>query len=397
MSVLRVIGRIAVALLAVLGVIFVILAVTYGPRFIGEIQDHSNLNAFYDQPKDAAEGKPGTIIKAEQLEGHPLNADAWRIMYRTTDLNGKPVVTTGVVVTPHGQAPQGGRTVLAWGHPTTGVADRCAPSRGFDPLMDIEGLRAMLERGYTVTATDYVGLGTAGPDSYLIGATEGNSVLDSVRAAQELEGAQAGSDVILWGHSQGGQAVLFAAEQAPKYTPELKIQAVAAAAPAADLPALIESHLNDISGATIGSYAIEAYSEVYKDRGANVDSVLTPEGQKIIGKMNELCLLSNMREMHSLAEPAVGNFFAVDPTKTEPWASLLKENSAGNMATHAPLFVAQGMKDHLVVPSATETFVKQQKKLGTNVTFYPIKNANHGTVALFAIPGLLNWLDGLGV
>ncbi|MBZ6371580.1 MAG: hypothetical protein LBE44_06720 [Microbacterium hominis] len=34
-------------------------------------------------------------------------------------------------------------------------------------------MRLMLDRGYTIVATDYVGMGTDGPDSYLVGDTGG--------------------------------------------------------------------------------------------------------------------------------------------------------------------------------------------------------------------------------
>ncbi len=375
----------------------IVLAIAIGPRIFGDAVERDGVAAFYAQPAGAASGHPGTIVRSEPLEGHPLDAKAWRIMYRTTDLNGQPVVATGIVVTPNGTAPAEGRTVLAWGHPTTGVADQCAPSRGFDPFIDIEGLRMMLDRGYTVVATDYVGMGTEGPDSYLIGVTAGHSVLDSVRAAQALDGAEAGTSVVLWGHSQGGQAALFAAELAPKYAAELRVQAVAVAAPAADLSALIQNHLDDVSGATIGSYAFQAYAEIYRNRGARLDQVLTPEARQILDEMNRLCLLTNLSELHTIAKPVVGDFFAVDPTQREPWTTLLRENSAGGSPIHAPLFVAQGMADQLVVPRDTEAFVQHEKRLGVEVTFETIEIADHATVAYLALPALSRWLDNLGV
>ncbi|KIC56968.1 lipase family protein [Microbacterium hominis] len=65
----------------------------------------------------------------------------------------------------------------------------------------------LLDRGYAIAATDYVGMGTAGPDSYLVGDTGGNAVLDAVRAAQHIEDVHASDRVVLWGHSQGGQFV----------------------------------------------------------------------------------------------------------------------------------------------------------------------------------------------
>ena len=49
---------------------------------------------------------------------------------------------------------------------------------------------------------------------YLVGAAEGRDLLNSVRAVRELNHAGAGARFALWGHSQGGHAVLFAAQMA---------------------------------------------------------------------------------------------------------------------------------------------------------------------------------------
>ena len=362
-------------------------------RLVGDALERPGIDAFYAQPDDAADGEPGSLVKADALLGAPFAARAWRIMYRTTDVHGDPAVATGVLVAPLTPAPSRGRTVVSWGHPTTGAARDCAPSYGFDPFVGIEGLRFLLDRGYAVVATDYVGMGTAGPDSYLVGVTGGNAVLDAVRAARAITDARASERVVLWGHSQGGQAVLFAAQQAADYAPELDIRAVAAAAPAADLPGLMSAHLDDISGVTIGSYAFTAYADVYPE--ASLDGILTPTAQEIVPRMNQLCLLTNISELHEIGQPLVGDFTMSDPTKTEPWASLLDENSAGATAFDAPLLLAQGLEDELVVPSDTTEFAQHEADLGIDVTYHEIPFANHGTVAYLALPAMLRWLEGV--
>ena len=362
-------------------------------RIVGDALERPGVDAFYEQPADAADGDPGSIVKVDALLGAPIAARGWRIMYRTTDVHGDPAVSTGVLVVPMRPAPAGGRTVVSWGHPTTGAAKHCAPSYGFDPYFGIEGLRFLLDRGYAVVATDYIGMGTDGPDSYLVGASGGNAVLDAVRAAQSVPEADASDRVILWGHSQGGQAVLFAAERAADYAPELDIQAVAAAAPAASLTDLMRAHLDDISGVTIGSYAFTAFSEVYADQGAELAGILTPKALEIVPSMNELCLLTNIPELHAMGEPLVGDFTTSDPTSTPPWAGLLADNSAGSTAFEAPLFIAQGLDDELVVPSDTADFAQHERSLGMDVDYHPIAGATHGTVAYFSLPALLAWLD----
>ena len=381
------------AVLLVALVIVIATVAVVGARLIGDDAERRNEAAFYVQPADAASGSPGTLIRSTELVGVPFEARAWRVMYRTTDVHGAAVVSTGIVVAPRSAAPREGRTVLSWAHPTTGAAEDCAPSRAFDPYALIEGMRLLLDRGYAIAATDYVGMGTAGPDSYLVGDTGGNAVLDAVRAAQHIEDVRASDRVVLWGHSQGGQAALFAAQRAPLYAPELTIAGVAVAAPAADLAALLSDHIDDISGVTIGSYAFTAYAQVYADRGATLDGILTPAAQAVVPEMNQLCLLSDMTQLHRIGQPVVGHFVTADPAAVEPWASILAENSAGGEGFSAPLFVAQGMKDTLVLPAATEQFVGNERTLGVDVEFHSINDADHGTVAYLALPALMAWLD----
>lgn len=377
---------------AVLAVVGAVLATEWG-RVAGDALERPGVDAFYEQPAGAADGRPGSIVRTDALLGAPFASRAWRIMYRTTDLRGEPAVATGVLVVPLVPAPPGGRTVVSWGHPTTGAAKQCAPSYGFDPFLGIEGLRFLLDRGYAVVATDYVGMGTEGVDSYLVGSTGGRAVLDAARAAHAVPEVRANGRVVLWGHSQGGQAVLFAAQEASDYAPELDIRAVAAAAPAADLVGLMRAHLDDISGVTIGSSALTSYSEVYPD--AVLADILTPQAREIVPRMNDLCLLSHIDELHALGGPLVGDFTTGDLTTTEPWATLLAENSAGEVPFSAPLFLAQGLRDELVVPADTREFAAAESAQGMAVTYHEIPFATHGTVAYAALPAMLRWLSGV--
>ena len=111
--------------------------------------------------------------------------------------------------------------------------------------------------------------------------------------------------------------------------------------------------------------------------------------------MNPLCLPTNISELHEIGHPLVGDFTTGDPTTTEPWATLLAENSAGASAFDAPLFLAQGLRDELVVPSDTTEFARHESELGIEVTYHEIPFADHGTVAYLALPAMLRWLDGV--
>ena len=383
---------------AVLLVALVLIAAEVTRRTLAEQDDTRTDPAFYAVPAPLPPGDPGTIIRVEPIASAPAGTSAWRVIYHSRDLAGADIPVSGVVIVPAGAAPEGGRTVVAWGHPTTGAATQCAPSLGMDPFQYIEGMHELLAEGYAIAATDYPGLGVEGASSYLLGVPESNSVLDIVRAARQIEDAGVSERVVLWGHSQGGQAVLFAAERAADYAPELEVQGVAVAAPAANLNALMTDDIVNISGVTIASFAIPAYEAAYADRygAADITGILTPAGLAATPDMAALCLLTQTSEIHAIADPLIGGYVRSDPATTEPWQTLLQENSAGGSPLKVPVFVGQGEADELVRPSATEGYVALLCTQGVDVAFHRYPDVTHGLAAYAALPDLLLWLPMLG-
>src|SRR5689334_4421187 len=56
-------------------------------------------DAFYDPPSDM--GAPGTIIRSEPFStGVPAGSTGWRILYASTDPQGRPVAVSGLVIVP---------------------------------------------------------------------------------------------------------------------------------------------------------------------------------------------------------------------------------------------------------------------------------------------------------
>jgi len=383
---------ITVGMLVIIAAILVLNISTERRLAIGLIEQRTSA-PFYTLPDPIPEGKPGTLVQYQKVNSIFDGAKAWRVMYHSTDLNGVDILVTGTVIAPDGSAPEGGWPVVSWGHPTTGIVERCAPSRGIAPFDLIEGLRDFIDRGFAVVATDYSGMGVAGPNSFLIGKTEGYNVLDIARAAREIPQAKAGNKLVLWGHSQGGQAVLFAAQDAAEYAPDLDLKAVAVAAPATNLSDLLKADINDVSGVSIGSYAFESYSSVYASvPGTSLDTILTPQGVAQNKEMASLCLLGQNGQLHSLATPLIKNYLKADPGTLEPWATLLSENSPGGKKLTVPLLIAQGETDTLVRPYITAQFALHEQSIGTDVTYLPIPNTGHGMVALKALPHVFEWL-----
>ncbi len=385
---------IATSIVAVIVVLVTGTLLNVGRRLDAGIIEKNTDAAFYTLPATLPAGKPGQLIRSERMAGAPLGSRAWRVIYHSRDQDGDDIPVSGIVVVPDGAAPAGGRTVVAWAHPTTGAGQNCAPSRELDPFFTIEGLHELLAAGYVIAATDYPGMGIAGPSSYLLGVPESNSVLDSARAARNIPAARASTRVVLWGHSQGGQAALFAAERATSYAPDLTLLGVAVAAPAADLNRLMTDDIEKISGVAIASYALVAYEPQYRDRypPGSITAILTPGGAAVTPKLAALCLLSQSTQIHAIATPLIGRYVTANPAVTEPWKTLLEENSAGHAPITVPVFVGQGLGDKLVAPSATRSYVNGLCASGADVSLHEFPGVTHAFAAYVSLPWLLPWL-----
>jgi acetyl esterase/lipase len=329
----------------------------------------------------ADERSPGALVSAEAMPGAPEGARAYRILYWSTGLDGKPVEVSGVVIAPDGPPPPGGRPVVAWAHPTTGVVSRCAPSLARVFFPSIQGLRAMLDRGYVVAATDYPGLGTAEVHPYLVGTSEADAVLDSVRAARAIPGAGADARFAVWGHSQGGQAVLFTGLEAARYAPELKLVGVAAAAPATDLGALMTDDLGTGGGNNITAMTLWSWARIY---GAPMDKVVTSQAEPVIDRLTKLCI-ERWFDVFTRRGPTLAlekSFLRVNNlAEDEPWRRLLEENSPGPLPADIPVFLAQGSADGLVRPAITEAYRTRLCRNGNRVEFVLMPGVGHAFIA----------------
>lgn len=173
-------------------------------------------------------------------------ARATVVIYRSRSVTGQPTFVSGDVVIPRGTARAGGWPVVAWGHVTTGGADRCAPTRATAAETDHGRMlrsrtvvNELLARGIAVVRTDDEGLGTPGRHPYLVGRSLAQATVDMVRAGDALEPSLSRRFVAA-GHSEGGVASLFTGALVDELAPELDLRGVAAVAPVMSMRPLFE-------------------------------------------------------------------------------------------------------------------------------------------------------------
>jgi pimeloyl-ACP methyl ester carboxylesterase len=348
--------------------------------------------SFYEAPQSDVAGPPGTLVRQEPMPGAPLGAAAYRVLYRSTSFDGKPILVSGVIVVPPGAPPPGGRPIVAWAHPTSGIVPHCAPSLAIFIFQQIQGLRPLVERGYVVAATDYPGLGTPGPHPYLVGISEARAVIDSVRVARNMPGAGGGTRFVVWGHSQGGQAALFTGIIAKSYAPELTLLGVAAAAPATELTALMDDDLGTPGGNNIMAMTLWSWQRVF---GAKMDKVVDPRAMPSVDLLAQECVEGplDLFVRGRTEKPLEQYFLTVEhPGDVEPWHTLLEQNTPGTLPPDIPIFLAQGTSDPIIRPEVTQHYATALCKAGSKVKALELPNVGHGIAGRAAAPYAVEWM-----
>lgn len=350
------------------------------------------VDAFY-QPPDQVPPQHGMLLRAETLtRAIPNEAQAWRILYTTTRAEGVPALASAIVVAAK-EFPAGPRPVIAWAHGTTGVAENCAPSLLNDPFAAgaTPALSQVINNGWVLVATDYIGLGTQGPHAYLVGSQAGRAVLDAVRAARQMPELRLADQTVVWGHSQGGGAALWTGILAPSYAPDTSVVGVAALAPASDLPGLVDNLDVVKGGALFASYVIQGYSDTYAD--VRFDDYVRPTARILVREMASRCL-AEPEVFASIVESLVidKSIWSVRPSNGA-FGARLKENVPSGVIA-APLLIAQGLGDELVLPTAQAAYVKSRCQAGGQVEYRTYEGFDHvGVVGEQSplIPELLRW------
>ncbi len=350
-----------------------------------DVADAPDGLAFYQPPEPLPAAAPGELIWARA--GRTVRGTTEHlVLYHSTAVDGRDIAVSGAVYVPAGPPPDGGWPVYSWGHGTTGLGDGCAPSRGradettawFDELV---------ERGFVVAATDYEGLGTPGDHPYVVGESEGRSMLDAVRAVKALLGSAASDRVVLGGHSQGGGAALFAAEIVADYAPELDVLGTVAGAPAAELATLATALANG-PFAAFAAMAASGFAAAYPD--LPLDALVTPEVIAAIADIRPLCVGEIVARFLG---PDAASVLVADPAAVEPWASRLEANSPGNRPADSPVLVFHGGADEQIPPTISEAMLARYCRYERPVERRVYEGEGHVGVLAAARDDALDWID----
>src|SRR5215216_5672050 len=340
--------------------------------------------------------KPGTILSSEPMTLAP-NLDAVatgkRITHTSTDPSGNPVAVSGAVLTPRPDIarshPENVTRTVAWAHGTMGLADRCAPSRtdhldlpGFDDYSAT--VAGYLSQGWTVAATDYPGLGTPGLHPYVVGNSEGRSVIDSVRAARRLDPTLSDKWVVS-GHSQGGQAAVFASELADTYGKGLHLRGTIALAPASNLDLITPA----LAGTPLQGYLVMAiYGLSAVDPTVHPERILAQPALDRVGVLESGCF----GELAAFSDLAADELLVGGQLSDTLVAKFADSNPGAEPGT-APLLLVQGVDDDTIPVDLTEYLASQLCAFDQPVQLAEYPGAGHVDVLTASQADVIEYID----
>jgi pimeloyl-ACP methyl ester carboxylesterase len=384
-------------------------------------------------PNVEANAKPGTLLRAEKIETSTPNMDAWRIAYVSTDISGRKWVTTGMVAAPQGNAPAEGRPVMAWAHGTTGTAQSCGPSQVLDPAVTLNqyflpsgnswtdygfpALKPLIDQGYVIVATDYQGLGGGGRHQYVVSATQGRDVIDSIRAVTQLKEAQASKRSVVYGWSQGGGSTLGAASQADYLNDKdaavtgINILGFVAMAPA-DISALLPK--GQVSDATAEKFVTDFFSLMSTDvfnfthlamnlwgtqaafpDKLKLSDLFTKEGaQALDGILERKCVHVAADTINYVYGKTYKSLLRPKIENAQAWLSAMNEGGIAPVKPLAPVVIYWGTADTVVPPVMHLKYFEQVCKVGAEVSRVQLP----GKITHFGTPGAsqadyLQWVE----
>lgn len=336
----------------------------------------------YRIPANQGPVTPGQLVAVQTLTPTELLDGAARtlLLYGTTGARGEPTVASGIVLVPARTPPSGGFPVVSWSHGTVGIADTCAPS-GTDNLGYNEyaqELRSFLAAGYAVVAADDVGLGTPGVHPYLDGTSEGAATVDIVSAAHRAVTGLA-PDWFAVGHSQGGQAVLFANRMAADRAPELPLRATISIAPASHLELLVPAVAAGDRPADFvyALYAIAGLSAA--DDTVELEPLLGPAGDDRVDLITDDGCLIDTGEAFAGVD-AADTFAIPDDAMDQISAGLARIGNPDTAPTSGPVLIIQGATDADVPAELTAAVADHLRALGSDVTYIEYPGLGHDQV-----------------
>ena len=351
---------------------------------------------------------PKSIISLFGLPDVKYDVDMYKVRYNTIDLNGQPVIASGMIAVPVNPACDSLPMAL-YAHGTVLKRDNVPSANNQESALG----KAIASKGYVVAMPDYLGLGDLpGLHPYQHGLSQATTCVDILRATSEFINDSLSFDysheTFLTGYSQGGHAAMATA----KYIKDNQLQSefhIAGAAPLSGAYHISKRQtdelLLDVPYNSPGYivYLLLSYQEVYGNIfSTNSEILQTPydntvppmfDGNQVISNVH--AVLPNQTSQY--LNPTFLNSFKADSiTKSTPMWQALLDNDNYDWTPQIPIKMFYCNGDQTVKPENTIDAYDAMIANGATAVFKEdLGNFGHGDCVIPAVKAAIDYFDGL--
>lgn len=323
---------------------------------------------------------------------------AWQLLYRTEDLQGRAQASVTTVLLPYGAAPDSTRPLLSYQCAIDAVSGRSFPSyalragshaRGTVPQFELLLVLHALRRGWAVSIPDH-----EGAEGHWGAPLEpGYCTLDGARAALSFGplGLGPATPIALWGYSGGGLASSWAAEAAADHAPELDVVGAVLGSPVGD-PGSAFFRLNGTRFAALPALVVEGLRRTYPHLDALLQEVVTDEGLELLASTNKMTTMQAIVSLRGFDLDDYCTIPIADVMARPEMLRIFEEIQPGQSAPDFPLLVLQATHDQIIAVDDVDGQVDRYLENGAHVTYLRDRTSEHMGLLPLSVPLTLAWL-----
>jgi alpha-beta hydrolase superfamily lysophospholipase len=358
---------------------------------------------FYEPPPGYQHALPGTVLRSRDVELAfmgliPQPTMATQLLYRTTDMHGRPEATVTTVIVPADVTPERPCPVLSYQCAIDAVTSRCFPSYalrrravavGAVAQLELLLIAAALAEGWAVSIPDHEGRKGMWGAPY----EPGYCILDGIRAALSAErlGLSPSAPVALWGYSGGGLATAWAAELCADYAPELDVVGAVLGSPVGDLGHTFR-RLNGGVLAGLPAMVIAALAHIYPDLDRVIQEHASDEGRALLQRLEQMTTVGAVVRM---AKKDVGVYLdrPLEQILTMPEVQHVFDSiRLGATVPTPPVLIVQAVHDYLIDVEDIDRLADAYSAGGADVTYHRDAFNEHLLLHPLSAPMTLRWL-----
>jgi alpha-beta hydrolase superfamily lysophospholipase len=358
---------------------------------------------FYQPPSGYHHAEPGTVLRSRDVELAlfgliPQRLPGTQLLYRTTDMEGRPEATVTTVLLPSGRNLQKACPLLSYQCAIDAVAARCFPSyalrRGALAIgalaqLELVLIAAALAEGCAVSVPDHEGLG----GRWGAPCEPGYRILDGIRASLACArlGLSASGPVGLWGYSGGGLATAWAAEMSAEYAPELNVVGAVLGSPVGD-PGNAFRRLNGSWASGLPTLMVSSLVEIYPELGRVMQQHLTDKGSAVLTAVRRMTTASGVLRFAN-TDMADHTSCSLDQILDLPEVQyVFKDIRLGRSVPAPPVLMVQAVHDPIIAVEDIDALAETYTAGGAAVTYHRDMLSGHALLHPMSAPMALGWL-----